>query len=300
MRELIEYNCLIRIKGCIFLLNAYFICNFAKHEISCFYFKNKNNNNKAIDMRNYFLFILFFFSLLFLSCGKDGEKSDSVIDEPNQQETGMTDHPTELVGTWVYYSGVPKSILSDVEGGEVLNHVLVFTPNGNFSESVTSISNNGIVPSSSVGNWKANKQVLSFTDWNGNTVNANISFSFDQDSVLILTYAGKNAHYYNSEFMPKLYPESIIGVWESYVSGSGRVRMVFNSGGTGVYNTYYINGMYYGREYITWKINNDSLAINYTDWAYPTSLHEYKINYLNINSLSLNYKEGTSYYSRTK
>ena len=51
-------------------------------------------------MKNLLIFLALFISLSFISCGNNENNHDSVIDEPKQEETN---HPNELIGTWVYY-----------------------------------------------------------------------------------------------------------------------------------------------------------------------------------------------------
>lgn len=237
-------------------------------------------------MRSY-LFILYFFSLLLLSCGNN----DSETDEPIQK----TDHPKELVGTWIYYSGTPKSILSDVESGNILNHELALTANGNFSESITAESdNNKDSASPRSGNWKVNNKTLKFTDWYGNPINADISFSLGPDSILVLTCVDNIAYYYKPDDIQKHYSQLIIGTWETY-----RIKIVVSGDGTGAVYNYYSDYVY-GSEKMTWKIEKDSLTINYTDWAYPTSLHKYRINYLNTKHLSWTDNQVEYHFSKRK
>lgn len=240
-------------------------------------------------MKNLLIFLALFISLSFISCGNNENNHDSVIDEPKQEETN---HPNELIGTWVYYSGTPKSILSDVDSNLILNHVLTLTSNGNFSESIDiqSVDNNA----PTYGNWKASKKTLVFTDWNGKIIDNGISYSVSKDSILSLTYGNYSAIYYRPSNIHTMYPTLIIGTWER----KGIRKMVFNSDGKGaVYSNYY-NGFYMSREYTTWSIKNDSLLIKYTDWAGDAALNNYKIDYLNTRNLCLKSKDGRAWYPK--
>lgn len=241
-------------------------------------------------MKNLFLLIVFIISLSFISCNKDKNNNDSVIDEPKQEEII---HPNELIGTWIYYSGTPKSVLSDVDSSLILNHVLTLNSNGNFTESI--IAKSGINEGSLLyGNWKVNNKTFVFTDWNGNIINNDISYSISKDSVLNLTCGNKSAIYYHPSNLQNMYPTLIIGSWEIYKA----FKIVMLSDGTGaVYSNYY-DGFYRGREYTTWSLNEDSLLIKYKDWAGPAALNEYTIDFLNTKYLCLKSNNGKSCYSR--
>ena len=107
-------------------------------------------------MKNLLILITFIISLSFISCNKDKNNNDSVIDEPKQEEII---HPNELIGTWIYYSGTPKSVLSDVDSSLILNHVLTLNSNGNFTESIiakSSINEGSLL----YGNWKVNNKTI--------------------------------------------------------------------------------------------------------------------------------------------
>ena len=65
------------------------------------------------------LSLIFIFVLL--SCG--GDDKNPVNDEPNKPDPVQpaTKYPTELVGTWEFYSGNPVAILSSIEENDILN-----------------------------------------------------------------------------------------------------------------------------------------------------------------------------------
>jgi hypothetical protein len=247
-------------------------------------------------MRSYFLLISFFVSLLFLSCGDDGDNNDSVIDEPNQEETSQNIHPTELVGTWVYYSGTARTVLSTNEGDMILNQILEFASNGYFAETITVKSHLDYIggeTSTLDGRWWVSGKQIMFSDKYGNPINTSLAYLFEADSALSLNAA----RYYPSAKVSNYFSSTIVGTWENYRTLSGKERIVANSNGSGVVYIYYSENVY-GAENMTWKLKDDSLTINYNSWAYPTSLHEYKINYLNTKHLSLTGKDGESFYSK--
>ena len=229
--------------------------------------------------------------MLFLSCGNDDNKNDSVIDEPDQEETSQNIYPTELVGTWVYYSGTPRSVMTANESDMILNHILEFASNGYFAETITIKSGLDYIggeTSTLDGRWWVSGKQIMFSDKYGNPINTSLAYLFEADSALSLNAA----RYYPSPKISNYFLSAIIGSWVS-----GKNRILINRGGTGAVYTYYTD-IVYGSENITWKLSNDSLTINYNSWAYPTSLHEYKINYLNTKHLSLLSKDGTSFYSK--
>ena len=57
------------------------------------------------------ILLSFVFVVTLLSCGSDG--NNSVVDEPDTPDPAQPANkfPTELVGTWQFYSGDPIAIL---------------------------------------------------------------------------------------------------------------------------------------------------------------------------------------------
>lgn len=240
---------------------------------------------RQLVMKTNIVLVALFSSLILFSCGRDGKNNE----EPKQEGTS---YPSELCGTWIYYSGAPKSILSDIDSTLIFNHVLTLTSNGNFSESVSTIDESAPL----YGNWKVNNKSLVITDWNGNVINSGLSYSIGSDSILSLTSDGKSAFYYRPSILQSMYPSIIFGTWEIYKVS----QLVFNRNGTGVSYSNYHDGFYLGREYTTWSIAADSLRIRYIDWAESAGLFEYKIDYLNTKYLCITNKNGTSRYSKQR
>ena len=242
-------------------------------------------------MKDCYIFLSFLLSLLLLSCGNGNDNEDIVIDEPQKQE-----NPSDLVGIWVYFSGTARSVMTTNDSDVILNQVFEFAPNGYFAETITVKSHLDYIggeTSTYDGRWWVSGKQIMFSDKYGNPINTSLAYLFKADSALSLNAA----QYYPSAKISNFYSSTIIGTWENYRTLSGKERIDINSGGTGAVYSYYTNNVY-GSENMTWKLNNDSLTINYNSWAYPTSLHKYKINYLNTKHLCWTYNNEKYYYSK--
>ena len=172
------------------------------------------------------------FSLLFMlalfSCG--GDDNNSVINEPEKPDPVQpgSKYPTELVGTWQFYSGNPVAVLSSIEENDILNHTFIFVDNGNMNEAVVYRDDNRFGKTTSAyGNWLIENKQLKLTDWQGNAIGGNCSYKINADSSLTLTIAGKSAVYYKQDEIKKKYPDLIIGRWNNMREGASKARMSF-------------------------------------------------------------------------
>ena len=223
-------------------------------------------------------FVLLSFSLP--SCGDDN--NNIVIDEPEGTESNR--YPVELVGTWCYYSGNPNSLFVDFNEKDILNMTYTLTSNGNLSETFVFYSpDNEGKKTSTIGNWSVENKTLMISDWNGNKINGDLSYSLNNDNSLTLTINGTSAIYYKQEDIVKLYPKLIIGAWNNNWPANGKIRYSFNSDGTAVRQSNYINGFFCGRSSFTWSINGNELI---TQNEGVSEQGKSTINYLNKRSLS--------------
>ena len=234
-----------------------------------------------------------------LSCGGDG--NNTVIDEPNQPDPVLppNKYPTELVGTWQFYSGNPVAVLSSIEESHILNQTFIFVANGNMNEAIVYPDNNQEGNTTSAnGNWLVENSQLKLTDWQGNAIGGNYSYKINADSSLTLTIKGKSAVYYKQEDIKKKYPDLIVGSWNNMREGSARTRMSFYDTGRGYLQSYYINGFYYGGEPFSWYYEDNVITAKYDNIAGPTGQHKYSINYLNKKSISWTFKNEAKFYVR--
>lgn len=243
------------------------------------------------------LSLIFIFVLL--SCG--GDDNNPVNDEPDKPDPVQpaTKYPTELVGTWEFYSGNPVAVLSSIEENDILNQTFIFVANGNLNEAIVHPDANKQGKTISAnGNWMVENNQLKLTDWQGNTINGSFSFKINADSSLTLTVSGKSAVYYKQEDIKSKYPDLIIGSWNNMRDGSARTRMSFFNTGRGYSQSIYINGFYYGGEHFSWSINDKIISVDYDNISQPTGHHEYIINYLNKKSVSWTFKNEARHYVR--
>lgn len=238
------------------------------------------------------------FIFVLLSCGSD---NNTVIDEPDKPEPvqPVNKYPTELVGTWQFYSGNPVGILSSIEEKDILNQTFIFVANGNMNEAIVHPNTNYQGETSSAnGNWFVENKQLKLTDWQGNAISSNCSYKINADSSLTLTISGKSAVYYKQEDIKKKYSDLIIGSWNNMRDGSARERMSFYNTGRGYSQSYFINGFYYGGEPFSWTYNDNVITVIYDNIAGSMGHHEYVLNYLNNNSISWTYKNEAKFYVR--
>lgn len=249
-------------------------------------------------MRHLKLLSLIFLMALF-SCG--GDDNNPVIDEPDNPDPVQpaNKYPTELVGTWQFYSGNPVAVLTSIEENNILNQTLIFVANGNMNEAIVHPKGDyqGEIVSAN-GNWLVDNQQLTITDWQGHTVVGNCYYKIYADSSLTLTIGGKSAVYYKQESIKKKYPDLIVSRWNSLRQDNGRERMTFNRDYSGIYETNYYNGFYNGRGIFTWSYNDNVITAKYKDRATSIATEEYAINYLNKKSISWTFKKDTVYYLR--
>ena len=243
------------------------------------------------------------FSLLFMlalfSCGSDD--NNSVITEPEKPNPVQPEskYPTELVGTWQFYSGNPVAVLSSIEENDILNHTFIFVDNGNMNEAVVYRDDNRFGKTTSAyGNWLVENKQLKLTDWQGNAIGGNCSYKINADSSLTLTIAGKSAIYYKQDEIKKKYPDLIIGRWNNMRDGASKARMSFYSTGRGESQSIYMNGFYHGGEPFSWSYSDNVIIADYDNIAQPTGHHEYVINYLNKKSVSWTDKNNIKHYVR--
>ena len=243
--------------------------------------------------------ILFSLMMMLVACGSDDNKS--VIDEPDKPDPVQPEnkYPTELVGTWEFYSGNPVAVLSSIEENDILNHTFIFVANGNLNEAIVypDANKHGKTVSAN-GNWLVENKQLKFTDWQGNAIGGNNSYKINADSSLTLTIDGKSALYYKQNEIKKKYPELIVGSWNNMSEGAGRSRMSFYNTGRGQSQTYYINGMFMGGEPFSWSYSDNVISVDYDNISKPTGHHEYVVNYINTKSISWTYKNEAVHYVR--
>lgn len=239
------------------------------------------------------------YMLMLLSCG--GDNNNPIIDEPDKPDPVQpaNKYPTELVGTWEFYSGNPVAVLSSIEENDILNHTFIFVANGNMNEAIVHLGRNeqGETVSAN-GNWLVENKQLIITDWQGSIIVENCSYKIDADSSLTLTIGGKSAIYYRQHEIKKKYPDLIDGSWNNMRAGSARARMSFYDTGRGYSQSYYINGFYYGGEPFSWSYSDGVIYVDYDNISKPTGHHEYVINYLNKKSISWTFKNETKHYVR--
>ena len=247
----------------------------------------------------YLKLISLIFVFAFFSCGRDD--SSSLIDEPDRPDSFQpaNKYPTELVGTWEFYSGNPVSVLSSIEENDILNHTFIFVANGNMNEVIVYPDINKYGKSTSAnGNWFVENKQLKFTDWQGNAINANCSYKINADSSLTLTIGGKTAVYYKQNEIKNKYPDLIVGSWNNMRDGASKARMSFYNTGRGYSQSTYINGFYYGGEPFSWSYSDNVISVDYDNISKPTGHHEYVINYLNKKSISWTFKNEAKHYIR--
>ena len=239
------------------------------------------------------------FILVLLSCG--GDDNNSVIAEPDQPDPVQpaNHYPTELVGTWQFYSGNPVAVLSSIEENDILNHTFIFVANGNLNETIVHPDANKQGKTTSAnGNWMVENKQLKLTDWQGNVINGSFSYKINADNSLTLTISGKSAVYYKQEDIKLKYLDLIVGSWNNMRDGGARTRMIFNNNGRGASLSNYYNGAFYGREDFSWSYNDNVITVDYDHITYPTGHHEYVINYLNKKSVSWTFKNEAKHYVR--
>lgn len=243
------------------------------------------------------------FSLIFvfvlLSCG--GDDNNPIIDEPDKPDPVQpaNKYPTELVGTWQFYSGNPVAVLSNIEENDILNQTFIFVANGNLNEAIVHPdANQQGMTTSANGNWMVENKQLKLTDWQGNAISGSYLFKINADSSLTLTISSKSAVYYKQEDIMSKYPDLIVGSWNNMRDGSARARMSFYNTGRGYSQSTYINGFYYGGEPFSWSINDNVISVDYDNISKPTGHHEYVINYLNKKSISWTFKNEARHYVR--
>ena len=241
----------------------------------------------------------FVFVVTLLSCGSDG--NNSVVDEPDTPDPAQPANkfPTELVGTWQFYSGNPVAILSSVEESDILNQTFIFVANGNMNESIVYPDANKFGKTTSAnGNWMVENKQLRLTDWQGNALNGSFSYKINADSSLTLINGDKSAVYYKQEEIKKKYPDLIVGSWNNMRDGSSKTRMSFYDTGKGYSQSEYINGFYYGGEPFSWSYSDNIISADYDNISKPTGHHEYVLIYLNKKSVSWTFKNEERYYVR--
>lgn len=243
--------------------------------------------------------VLIIFSLMMLLVACGGDNNNPVIDEPDSVEPANK-YPTELVGTWEFYSGNPVAVLSSIEENDILNHTFIFVANGNMNEAIVHPDRNKHGETISAnGNWFVENKQLKLTDWLGNAIGGNCSYKINADNSLTLTIGGKSAVYYKHEEIRKKYPDLIVSRWNSLrQDDAGKERMTFNSDSTGCYETYYHNGFFNGQGDFTWSYNENIITARYRNVASSIATEEYVINYLNKKSISWTFKNDTVYYTR--
>ncbi len=243
--------------------------------------------------------ILFSLMMMLVACGSDDNKS--VIDEPDKPDPVQPEnkYPTELVGTWEFYSGNPVAVLSSIEENDILNHTFIFVANGNLNEAIVyPDANKQGKTISAYGNWFVENKQLKLTDWQGNAIDGNNSYKLNADSSLTLTIGGKSALYYKHDEIKKKYPELIIGSWNNMRESAGRAKMIFSNNGRGAFLATYIDGTFYGRDDFSWSYNDNVITADYDHITYPSGHHEYVINYLNTKSISWTFKNEVKHYVR--
>lgn len=232
-------------------------------------------------------------ALIFSSCGSDSNEPDSA--QPENK------YPTELVGTWHFYSGNPVSVLSSIDENDILNQSFIFVANGNMSEAIVRPNGNGQGESTTAnGNWFVENKQLKFTDWQGNTIGGNCSYKINADGSLNLTIGGKSAVYYKQDEIKKYYSGLIVSTWNSLRQDGGRTRMIFSSDGKGAFLSTYIDGAFYGRGDFTWSYSDNVITAVYENRASSFATEEYVLNYLNKKSISWTFKKNTVFYVRAQ
>lgn len=242
--------------------------------------------------------ILFSLMMVLVACGNDD--NNTVIDEPDKPESVQHDkYPTELVGTWEFYSGNPVGVLSSIEENDILNHTFIFVANGNLNEAIVYPDDNQQGKTISVyGNWFVEGKQLKLTDWQGNAIGANCSYKINADSSMTLSFDDRSAVYYRQEEIRKKYPELIVGSWNNMRDGAARTRMSFYDSGRGQSQSYYMNGMFMGGDSFSWSYSDNVISVDYDNISQPTGHHEYVINYLNTKSISWTFKNEAKHYVR--
>ena len=182
---------------------------------------------------------LIFLSLLFVvalfSCGNDD--NNTVNGEPDTPDSVQpaNKYPSELVGTWQFYSGDPEAILSSIKDSDILNHSFIFVANGNLNESIVySDANKQGKTISANGNWMVENKSLRLTDWQGNPLNGSFSYKINADSSLTLINGSNSAVYYKQDDIKKKYPDLIVGSWNNMRDGASKARMSFYNTGRGM------------------------------------------------------------------
>lgn len=232
-------------------------------------------------------------ALFLSSCGSDVNEPDSTQHENK--------YPTELVGTWQFYSGNPVAVLSNIDENNILNQTFIFVANGNMNESIVRPNGNGQGETTSAnGNWFVENKQLKLTDWQGNAIGRNYSYKINADGSLNLAIDGKSAVYYKQDEIQKYYSGLIVSTWNSLRQDGGRTRMIFSSNGKGAFLSTYIDGAFYGRGDFTWSYSDNVITAVYENRASSFATEEYVLNYLNKKSISWTFKNNTVFYVRTQ
>lgn len=232
-------------------------------------------------------------ALFFSSCGSDSNEPDST--QPENK------YPTELVGTWQFYSGNPVSVFSSIDENDILNQSFIFVANGNMNETIVRPNGNCQGESTSAnGNWFVENKQLKITDWQGNAISGNCSYKINADGSLNLTIGGKSAVYYKQDEIKKYYSGLIVSTWNSLRQDGGRTRMIFSSNGKGAFLSTYIDGAFYGRGDFTWSYSDNVITAVYENRASSFATEEYVLNYLNKKSISWTFKKNTVFYVRAQ
>lgn len=235
--------------------------------------------------------------LLLSSCS--GDNKNAVIDEPDVTEQDNK-FPSELVGTWIYYTGTSGSIFFDYDEKDLLNISLTFVENGNLLESVYYFNSSRIVDYNEVkGNWFIENQKLIITNWDGERRPDNFSYQINNDKSITITINGNSSVFYKKEDIIKLYPSLMIDSWDNGRTDSSRERITFRSDGSGYGQSLYWEGrVFMSGTTFNWSYADETITVVYNNVASSFATKNYRIKFLNKKSLSWTIGNGSSYWLR--
>lgn len=248
-------------------------------------------------MKSFLYTFAAFILVLLSSCG--GDNKNNAIDEPDipEQENKF---PTELVGTWMYYSGTSGSIFFDYDEKDLLNISLTFVGNGNILESVYYFNSSRKGDYNEVkGNWFIENQKLIITNWDGERRPDDFSYKINNDNSLTITINGNSSKFYKKEDIIKLYPSLITDSWDNGRTDSGRERITFRGDGSGYEQSLYWEGrVFMSGSTFDWSYADETITAVYDNVATSIATKNYKIRYLNTKSLSWTIGNGSSFWLR--